>query len=574
MGEPQVTKDQQSPYLVAGAIFVIAVAARLIVAMEISGTPLFGIYAGDSLYYHKWALRLAAGENDHTVFFQAPLYPYFLGALYQLFSPDPWTPRIVQALLAGAGCLLLSLSAFRLFGRWAGWVVGLLAALYAPGLFYDLLVHKSGIALFLGSLIVFFVARFIAGNRTMAAAVVIGGVIALAAMAIEHYLMVLPVMGVWMLMQAVPWRQRAQWVCGLLIGVSLIQVPVIARNYWVANDPVVASSSAGLNFWIGNGGGATGFYREISFNRGVIEFEQKDSERIASAALGRQVSGSEASRWWFARAMREIAERPVAWFKVMAQKAGLILGDYEWPDCDAYEAYASESRVLTALGGILRFGLLLPLFVIGAMALWGAKKESRPIIAASIAILGGVMLFFVFGRYRYAAAPLMFVVAGSGAAMLASANRGKLLYVAGAAAGAIAFLPINTWMKNPAINYYMVGIEAASLNRLDVAKDMTLRSIRLAPDWELPYHSLAMFYGQNKEWEQAEASMRRVIAMQPNFPKAHLFLGQILVRVGDVRARRGEAEGAIRSYSEVVSMGGAAEADRQYARSRLELLAR
>ncbi|MBI5660239.1 MAG: glycosyltransferase family 39 protein [Nitrosomonadales bacterium] len=570
-----MTTNRQSPYIVAGVIFVIAVAARLLVALEISGTPLFGIYVGDSQYYHEWALRLAAGESDHTVFFQAPLYPYFLGALYWLFSPDPWVPRIVQAILAGAGCLLLSLSAFRLFGRRAGWIAGLLAALYAPGLFYDLLVHKSGIALLLGSLIVFFVTRFLAGNRTMPAAAAIGGVTALAAMAVEHYLMVLPVMAGWMLVQpAVAWRQRARWVCGLLIGVSLIQAPVIARNYRVANDPVVASSSAGLNFWIGNGRGAGGHYRELSFNRGVIEYEQKDSERIASAALNRQVSGSEASRWWFGRAMREIAAQPVAWFKVMARKAGLVLSDYEWPDHDAYKAYVPESRVLTALGGILRFGLLLPLFVIGAMALWSAKEESRPIIAASIAILGGVMLFFVFGRYRYAAAPFMFVVAGSGAAILASMNKGKLPFITAIAAGAIAFLPLDTSLKNPGSNYFSIGMRAYYLNRFDLAKDMMLRTIQAAPNWALPYNSLAMVYWHDNEWDLAEANMRRVIAIQPDFPKAYPFLGQILVRVGDVRARRGDAEGAIRSYSEVASMEGAIDVDRQYARSRLERFVR
>lgn len=565
-----MTPTRQTPYSVAGAIFAIAVAARLLVVWEISGTPLFGMYIGDSNYYHEWALRLAAGKSDNAVFFQAPLYPYFLGALYRIFSPDPWTPRIAQALLAGAGCALLSLSAIRLFGRRAGWVVGLLAALYAPGLFYDLLVHKTGIALFLGSLIVFVVAGFVAGHRTLPVAMAIGGGAALAAMAIEHYLIVLPVMGVWMLAQrTVAWRQRVRWVCGLLIGVFLIQAPVIARNYLVANDPVVVSSSAGLNFWIGNGRGAGGHYRELSFNRGVIEYEQKDSERIASAALNRQVTGGEASRWWFERALREITERPMAWLKVMARKIGLVLSDYEWPDHDAYKAYAPESRVLTALGGILRFGLLLPLFVIGAMALWNAKEESRPIIAASIAILGGVMLFFVFGRYRYAAAPFMFVVAGSGAAILASAKRGKLPYLAAAAAGAIAFLPLDTSLKNPGSNYFSIGMRAYYLDRFDLAKDMMLRTIQAAPNWALPYNSLAMIYWHDGEWELAEANLRRAIAIQPDFPKAYPFLGQILVRVGDVRARRGDAEGAIRSYREVVSMEGAIDADRQYARSRL-----
>lgn len=561
----------------AGAIFVIAVVARLLVALELSGSPLFDLYVGDSLYYHEWALRLAAGESDKSVFFQAPLYPYFLGALYWLFSPDPWTPRVVQAILAGAGCMLLSLSAFRLFGRRAGWIAGLLAALYAPGMFYDLLIHKSGIALLLGSLIVFFVTRFLAGNRTMLATAVMGGVTALAAMAIEHYLIVVPVMVVWMLVsRTIAWQQRMRWVCGLLLGVSLVQVPFIARNYMVAGEPVVASSSAGLNFWIGNGRGASGHYRSISSNPGNIQFEQQDSMRIASMALGRQVSGGEASRWWLDRAWREIAAQPSAWFRLMVKKAGLALLDFELPDEDAFGAYAAESRILNTLGGILRFGMLLPFFAIGAVVLWNTKEESRPIIAASMAILCGVILFFVFGRYRYAAAPFMFVVAGSGAAAFASMSRGKLAAaIAGIAACVIAFLPLKNSHNAHLNNYLLVGERAYALNRFDLAKGMALRTLPLAPpNWAAPYDLLAQIYLQTGEWEMAEINIRRVIAVQPDFPKAYNLLGQILLNVGDARARMGDVDGAIKSYSEVASMGGAVDADRQSARSRLERLAR
>ncbi|MGA9666652.1 MAG: tetratricopeptide repeat protein [Gallionella sp.] len=551
-----MTPNRQSQLLIAGVVFLTAVAARLLVALELSHTPFFDIYVGDSLYYHEWALRLIAGKGNDTVFFQAPLYPYFLGALYRIFSPDPWVPRIAQTLLAGAGCVLLSLSAYRLFGRRAGWMVGLLAALYTPSLFYDLLVHKSGIALFLGSLIIFFIARFLTGNRSVLTAAVIGSVTALAAMAIEQYLMILPVMGAWMLMYPkVAWQQRIRWVTGLLIGVFLIQMPVIARNYWVARDPVFSSASAGMNFWIGNGKGANGHYREISSDLGNIKFEQSDSMRIASIALNRQVSGSEASRWWFDRTFHDIAAQPVAWLKVMVQKAGLVLSDSEWPDEEAYGAYVPESRILSALGVVVRFGLLLPLFVIGAIALWNRKEESRPIIASSIAILGGVMLFFVFGRYRYAAMPFMFVVAGSGAAALSSMMAWKarwtLLGITGITASAIAFLPLDTRYNESFNYYYLVGERAFFLNRYDLAKDMMLRTIPSAPNgWAAPYNLLARVYWKTGQWDLAEANMRKVIALQPDFPEAHSFLGNMLVRVGDVRNSRGDMEGAKESYAE------------------------
>ena len=68
--------------------------------------------------------------------------------------------------------------------------------------------------------------------------------------------------------------------------------------------------------------------------------------------------------------------------------------------------------------------------------------------------------------------------------------------------------------------------------------------------------------------------MRRVIAMKPEFRYAYNLLGVVLVRVGDVRARRGNAAGAIKSYGEVLSMEWANDDDRQNARSHLESIAR
>lgn len=549
-----MNKNHQTQYSIAIVIFTIAVVVRLLVALELSDTPFFNIYVGDSLSYHEWALRLVAGESQNTASFQAPFYPCFLGALYYLFSPDPWTPRIAQALLAGVGCMLLSLSSFQLFGKRAAWIVGLIAALYTPSLFYDLLVHKSGLVLFLGSLIVFFVTRFIAGNRTILTTIAIGTVTTIAGIAIEHYLLLLPLMCVWMLSYPkIVWQQRIRWVFGLLIGISLVQLPIVAENYWVAKIPFSKSSSAGVNFWIGNGRGANGHYREISTNLGNINFEQNDAIRIASNALGRQVSGHEASHWWFYRTFQEISDKPAEWITVMVRKAGLVLSDSEWPDEEAYGAFVPESLILNTLSIFLRFGLLFPLSIIGAIALWNKKEESRIFIALSMAILGAVMLFVVFGRYRYAAMPFMFLVAGSGAAMLSSLNqwkiRWKLLFITSVAAGAIAFLPLDAKYNEYFNYYYLIGERAYFLNHFDAAKNMMVRTIPLRPSWAAPYNILARIYWQDKEWNLAEVYIRRVIALQPNFPEAYSFLGNILKRVGDDRTRSGDSEGAIKSYA-------------------------
>ena len=119
---------------------------------------------GDSRGYDDWAQRIAAGDwIGHDVFYQAPLYPYFLGVIYAVAGRHLLLVRVIQALIGSASCALLGLAAGQLFSdarlkaravgivadaqpegsRYVGLVAGLMLALYAPAIFFDGLIQKS-----------------------------------------------------------------------------------------------------------------------------------------------------------------------------------------------------------------------------------------------------------------------------------------------------------------------------------------------------------------------------------------------------------------------------------------------
>jgi hypothetical protein len=84
-------------------IFLVALSVRLLHVWQIRRTPFFDVLMGDAGGYDQWAQRLAAGDwIGKDVFYQAPLYPYFLGVLYALFDRDLLIVRIVQAVI-GSG---------------------------------------------------------------------------------------------------------------------------------------------------------------------------------------------------------------------------------------------------------------------------------------------------------------------------------------------------------------------------------------------------------------------------------------------------------------------------------------
>src|SRR5262245_45971737 len=125
-------------------VFAVAFAIRFVHVLQIRSTPFATLLMGDARGYDEWAQRIAGGEWwGHEVFYQAPLYPYFLGVIYGIAGRHLLLVRLVQAAIGSASCVLIALAASRLISRRAGIAAGLMLALYAPAIFFDGLLQKS-----------------------------------------------------------------------------------------------------------------------------------------------------------------------------------------------------------------------------------------------------------------------------------------------------------------------------------------------------------------------------------------------------------------------------------------------
>src|SRR5438874_6226093 len=119
-------------------LFAVAFTLRIIHIRQMRNAPFFTLLMGDARGYDEWAQRLAAGDwIGRDVFYQAPLYPYFLGAIYRLAGRDLLIVRLEQACIGSASCVLLASACRRLFGDIGGAAAGLLLALWAPAIFFD-----------------------------------------------------------------------------------------------------------------------------------------------------------------------------------------------------------------------------------------------------------------------------------------------------------------------------------------------------------------------------------------------------------------------------------------------------
>src|SRR4030095_12505129 len=92
--------DSPFGWSAAAGIFVLALAVRLIHVWQIRNAPFFSVLMGDSRAYDEWAQQIALGDwLGRDVFYQAPLYPYFLGTLYAIAGRDLLLVRLAQAII-------------------------------------------------------------------------------------------------------------------------------------------------------------------------------------------------------------------------------------------------------------------------------------------------------------------------------------------------------------------------------------------------------------------------------------------------------------------------------------------
>ncbi len=131
-------------------VWMVAFLLRAIYLWQFWHSSAFPLLVGDAVTYDGWATRIANGNwFGAGVFYQAPLYPYFLGVLYTLFGRDFLAVRMVQIVLGASSCVLLARAGRSFFNQTtAGLLAGLLLAVYPTAIFFDCSIQKSVLDLF------------------------------------------------------------------------------------------------------------------------------------------------------------------------------------------------------------------------------------------------------------------------------------------------------------------------------------------------------------------------------------------------------------------------------------------
>ena len=527
------------------AIFGVALVLRLVHLWQLGGSPFGELLLGDSAGYDRWARRIAGGDWIGTdVFYQAPLYPYVLGVLYTFTGGGPAAARLVQAVLGAASCVLLALAGGRFFSWRVGLVAGGLLAVYAPAIFMDGTIQKSGLDLFLLCVVLWLVGRAMPGTTeteltpapTLAVWVGIGAALGGLSLTRENALVfVVAVLG-WLFLERVAfgdgWWRRGLAIAG---GMAIILLPVLARNAAVGGGFYLTTSQLGPNFYIGNNAGADGTYQPLRFGRGDPLFERDDATQLAQAATGRPMTPGEVSRYWTGEAISDITAAPGRWVALMGRKLALTWNAVEMIDTESQYAQEAWSVPLRLGGTVGHFGVMVPLAVFGLWVSVGSWRKHRLLVLMAGLYAASVIGFYVFARYRYPLVPFVLLYAAVGLAgglafLRAASGRTRFVCVTMLTA-AVVFTnwPIMSKTQMRAVFHSNLGTAYRETGALNAAVAQYETALTLMPDYPQAHSNLGSLLAAGGEIDRAVSHYRRAIALDPGVGDVHFNYGNALL---------------------------------------------
>ena len=531
-------------------IFLVALVVRLLHIWQLRGTPFFDVLLGDANGYDKWAQRLAAGDwVGSDVFYQAPLYPYFLGGIYAIVGRDLLLVRIIQAVIGSASCVLLGLAAARLFSRRVGLIAGLMLALWAPAIFFDSLLQKSVLDMFFMCLSLWLIAKIVSGAESSLTVAGLGASMAALTLSRENGLLLIAVVFVWRAAafavangETVGRERRlkpslSRSLLPFVAGLLLVFSPVVARNYSIDGGFYLTTSQFGSNFYIGNNPNADGTYASIRFGRGAPEFERLDAKEVAEESVGRTLSPAQVSSFWTGRALGYISSQPIDWVKLTGRKILLLFNRTEMLDTEAQESYEEFSIVLRVLGWVTHFGVLMPLAIAGVIATWPERRRLWIVHALALTYAISVVMFFVFARYRYPMVPflILFAAALFERRLKPSLSKRRMLAAATIVFAVVIFsnIPVLDATLMKSITENNLGTALLEKGRYDEAIAHNERAIVLRPDYAPGYNNLGAALRAAGRLDEAVARYRQALEIKPDFASASYNLANALLEQGN-----------------------------------------
>jgi len=528
ISRPTAQRDRSAKFIFAVCLFAFAFTLRVVFAIEWQAMPYGTSPLLDAQIYDQWAWDLARGGGAVShAYYQSPLYPYLLSLLYRLVGHSYFGVSLLNDLIDSSTVVLLSAISYSLFGRAAAFLTGLLAACYAPMIFYAAPPMKEPLALFLLSSFVFMGMRALQKNRAVDY-LLCGLAFGLSVLTRGNVLLLAPIVPL-----LAGWRYRRQSLKGsglFILGMLISMSPVTWHNYKASHSFIPVTYADGFNLYIGHSSYANGtnaYPPEVATGP---EQERLDTTYIAQQQSQRVLTPLEVSSFWRSKAIDFALHNPGREVELFALKLFAF-----WNGGDSFDNYDVRfiKQNFPSLLNLPLTGFWL-VAALAAFSVFGSPRRSRDrpeevlLLTCTIMYMLAVLLFYVTDRYRLPVIVFLFPLAGAAAPCFLRLWRARdHKKIALAVSGMLAFL--------------VVGLHAP-LSDVDLS----------AFDWG----TLTAVYADKGEVEPTLAAFHKAVTIssQQAGPQAYVHAAGIYERLGQMD----EAQNLIQSATEIFPQDGIA----------------
>lgn len=394
-----------------------ALLLRLLYLSTILDNPFFQHPITDERQYDLWARAILAGEQfvPHYPYYEMPLHAFFLAGVYRIFgSEDLLYVRLVQVVLGTLNVAILYRLARRLFDEPTARVAGLLAAAYLPFLYYEGLLLKESVAVFLvNAALLLFVGAL---ARPTPLGFWSGGVVlGLVALTRANALVLPPalLLAMWLHGRPAAAGRRLVAAVALLLGLAMAIAPATIRNKLESGEWVLLTVYGGQNLYTANNPANTvGDYLPVPFVNPTALAERVDFHRRAEALTGREMTPTEVSAYWKWRSLEFSFTHPSEQIQMIGRRFLRFWNYQEVPDNHSHEMFKRFSWVLRL--PLPAYWLIAPFALVGMLLLRRRWLALSPLYFALSAYLLSMLPFWIMSRYRLPIVGILILFAAAG----------------------------------------------------------------------------------------------------------------------------------------------------------------
>lgn len=229
---------------------------------------------------------------------------------------------------------------------------------------------------------------------------------------------ILPLAGIWVLCLLSASRRRFGIMALAGLAIPMLIIGFVNLNH--AGQFRIMPWQGSFNLFAANGPHANGKFfrqrlmvsdRELGSNPARLESEiiyRKSSEPAGKVVSSKSIDIDKFNRFWRRKTYEYIRENPGAWMTLLLKKIYYLLNNYEQYNNKTFSFHKNLSPILRY--NPLGFGLIL---ILAVSVLIAAKRDNYQflLLQTIVFLSGGILLFYVSGRFRMLLVPPLLVFA-------------------------------------------------------------------------------------------------------------------------------------------------------------------